>query len=101
MSEAVSEELHIASFIVHFRPGSREALDQHLAGIPELEVQGQEPAAGGKLVVVCEAPHQGDILDRMAAIESVPGVLGCSMVYHELMSAREADQQLIAEVSSS
>lgn len=101
MPEPASDELHIASFVVHFRPDDRDALDWHLSGCPELDVQVEDPTSAGKMVVVSEAPHQGEILDQMEAIESLQGVLGCSMVYHETMSTREADQQMITGVSSS
>ncbi|SFR67402.1 periplasmic nitrate reductase chaperone NapD [Marinobacter daqiaonensis] len=95
-----SPEVHIASFIVHFHNAQRDSLERFLKAEADLEVQPSDPPGDGRLVVVCEGPHQGHILDRMDAIEQVPGVLGCSLVYHEVMSAREAEQELISEVIS-
>lgn len=93
-------EVHIASFIVHFHETHRPALEQFLGTRHDLEIMPVEPPASGRLVVVCEASHQGDILDRMDLIERVPGVLGCSMVYHEVMTDREAEQQLISKTTT-
>ena len=100
MADTDSTEVHIASFIVHFHDQQRHDLDHYLAQADCLEGQPEDPAGVGKRVVVCEGPHPGYILDRMEEIEHLPGVLGCSMVYHEVMDTREADQQMITEVKS-
>ena len=100
MPEHKPDELHIASFIVHFHDRQRQHLDRYLASQEGLEGQPEDPAGPGKRVVVCEGPNPGYILDRMDEIEDLEGVLGCSMVYHEVMDTREADQQMITEVKS-
>ncbi|WP_372957661.1 chaperone NapD [Marinobacter sp.] len=100
MTEAASDEVHIASFIVHYQPGQDDELTLALNAMAQVEPQPADSAGAGKRVVICEGPHQGHILDQMEAIERLPGVYGCSLVYHEVMSAREADQQMITEVKS-
>ncbi|MCK7544104.1 chaperone NapD [Marinobacter bryozoorum] len=100
MTDVGPPEVHIASFIVHYQPDQDEALELALNGIEQVEPQPADPAGPGKRIVICEGPHQGYILDQMEVIESLPGVYGCSMVYHEVMNTREADQQMITEVKS-
>lgn len=100
MTEKRLPEVHIASFIVHHQPGQDEAIELALSQMQGVEPQQGELVGAGKRVVICEAPDQGHILDHMDAIEQLPGVYGCSLVYHEVMSSLEADQQMITEVKS-
>ncbi len=100
MPDQPKPEVHIASFIVHCRPADAEAITLALQGMEGIEPLPAESEAPGKQVVICEAPDQGRILDHMDSIEQLPGVVGCSLVYHEVMSALEADQQMITEVKS-
>lgn len=100
MTEARPTEVHIASFIVHCHESALQALDHHLTTLEGVEVQPADPAGAGRRIVICEGPNQGHILDRMETIEGLPGVLGCSLVYHEVMTDQEADQQMITEVKS-
>lgn len=86
-------EVHIASYLVHVQPGSEALVLEWIARNPALECR--VSGAGGKLVVVAEAPDQGRILDDMHDLEQQPGVLACTLVYHEVMSATEAAQTLI------
>lgn len=101
MPDQPKPEVHIASFIVHFHPADAEAIALALRGMEGIEpLPPEEPRVPGKQVVICEAPDQGRILDHMDSIGQLPGVVGCSLVYHEVMSALEADQQMITEVKS-
>lgn len=90
-----STEIHIASFIIHFHPRHRADLEQFLAAGHNLDAEPENASDQGKWVVVCEETDAGAVLDQMAAIEALPGVFGCSLVYHEVMSPQEADQRLI------
>ncbi|GGX38764.1 chaperone NapD [Saccharospirillum salsuginis] len=89
-----NDELHIASLIVHVKPEHVEPLLESMNDDPTLEVHATDPA--GKVVVVCEHKHHRAILDTVERLEHTPGVLGCVLVYHEVMEAREAGQELIA-----
>lgn len=102
-SEQDSHDVHIASYIVQVRPQSKAALLEFIRSNPALEClaggdhQAEVPSGTeGKLVLVAEAPDQGRILDDMDALEQQPGVLACTLVYHEVMTRAEADQELIA-----
>ena len=100
MAEHPSDDVHIASFIVQVMPDQRAELERFRATVTGLETQPEDPVAPVQCVVICEGPDPGFILDRMDAIEQRPGVIGCTLVYHELMTSQEADQQLIAETRS-
>jgi len=89
-----NDELHIASLIVHVKPEHYEPLLASLNDDPTLEIHATDPA--GKVVVVCEHRHHRAILDTVEQLEHSPGVLGCVLVYHEVMDASEAGQELIA-----
>lgn len=89
----MSNELHIASLIIHVRPSQMPALLDWLTVQPQLDVRASSEQ--GKVVAVTEREHQRDILEVIDAVEAQPGVLGCTMVYHEVMSLREAEQELL------
>lgn len=93
MHEQERDELHVASFLVHVRPEQLAVVTDLLAATPGLEEGTKDPM--GKLVVLAEGASLQDLLAAMELIESVPGVLECILVYHEVMSAEEAKQQLI------
>ncbi|MNG19962.1 assembly protein for periplasmic nitrate reductase [compost metagenome] len=42
-------------------------------------------SAAGKLVVVLEARHEDQILQRIEQINQLPGVLNAALIYHELL----------------
>lgn len=88
-----SSEVHIASVIVHAKAGQSEALFDYLERSPQLDVHADTPE--GKQVLTMEGSHYQDLLAHIDAIESLPGVLSCTLVYHEVMSTREADQEMI------
>lgn len=97
-AQPVGEEVHIASYLVHVQPGSEGPVLDAIVRNPALECRVQ--GTGGKLVVVAEAPDQGRILDDMHDLEQQPGVLACTLVYHEVMSGAEAAQTLIPAAAS-
>lgn len=93
MSDTSSDELHIASFIVHCWPDHLEAVKARIDKTEGLETGAESPE--GKLVVIAEGPHQQRLLETVELLESQPGVLECILVYHELMSAAEAGHEMI------
>ncbi|WOD12016.1 chaperone NapD [Pseudomonas sp. NyZ704] len=89
----MSEELHIASMILHVLPAHLPNLTAWAEGQSDLEIRASSPE--GKVVVVIEKPHQQDILSVIDDAEQQPGVLSCTLVYHEVMSPAEGDQELL------
>lgn len=79
----MDDSLHIASLLVHCHPDSLAAVRANLARLPDLELHQCSPA--GKQVVVLEARDESAILERLQAIQQLPGVLGAALIYHELL----------------
>ena len=79
----MDEALHIASLLVLARPEYFDAVKANLLLLDGLELHQQSPA--GKLVVVIEAVHESQILQRIDQINNLPGVLNAALVYHELL----------------
>jgi len=92
----VSEPIHVSSLIVHVQPDQLEALKEWLEGHAEIEIRGTDPA--GKIVAVMETIGEQPILDVIEKTEAQPGTLNANLVYHEIISAEEADQ--LEEVQS-
>ncbi len=82
MSEAgraVTDEIHIASLVVHVMPQALSRVEQGLAGVVDAQVHGTHP--DGKLVVTLEGPNASAIMDKVAQIQQIAGVLNVSLVY--------------------
>lgn len=88
-----AQETHIASFVLHVLPDRLEDLANLIEQTPMLEEGARSEA--GKLVVLAESRDQQALIEAMETLESLPGVLECILVYHEVMSVTEAGQQLI------
>lgn len=86
-------EVHIASVIVQARPDQATALFDYVERTPLLERHADSPE--GKQVITLEGSHYKELLDHIDTIGNLPGVLSCNLVYHEVMSAGEADQEMI------
>lgn len=81
------DELHIASLLVHVRPGRLGAVRAALSGTEGVEIHAEQD---GKLVVVVEGPHEGWIADRMTEMQLMDGVLSAVLVFHHAEAADEA-----------
>ena len=79
----MDDALHIASLLVHARPELLAAVKANLRLLPGLELHQESPQ--GKLVVVLEAEHEQQILQRLEQIGCLPGVLNAALIYHELL----------------
>lgn len=91
-------EIHIASMIIHLLPPHFDALTDWVAAQKDVEIRASSPE--GKVVVVIERLHQQEILAFIDDVEQQPGVLTCTMVYHEVMSEGEGEQELLPLASA-
>jgi len=73
------DEWHIASLVVHTLPHRVDAVADQVATLPGAEIHAV--AALGKLVVTLEAPGSGPILDTIATIQRIDGVINAALVY--------------------
>ncbi|WP_409525420.1 chaperone NapD [Nitrincola sp. MINF-07-Sa-05] len=90
LTELHITELHIASFVAHVRPESLKDFLSWTHAQPELEVPAQNEQ--GKVILVTECTSQQTVLATIDNIEQRPGVLGCTLVYHEVMDQQDADK---------
>ncbi|MFK8333071.1 chaperone NapD [Pseudomonas sp. BJa5] len=86
----MDDALHIASLVVLARPELLNAVKANLRLLDDVELH-QESAAG-KLVVVLEARHEQQILQRIEQINNLPGVLNAALIYHELLDSAGEQQ---------
>lgn len=75
-------EHHISSAVVHVRPARLEAVQGLIAAMESVEIHVASPA--GKLVIILETPSERDVARQMEAIQAMPGVLGATLVYHQV-----------------
>lgn len=88
----MSDELHIASLVVHVLPQALSRVEQGLADVADAQVHGTHP--DGKLVVTLEGPSAGAIMDRVAQIQQLAGVLNVSLVYQHAEPRHSLNQEL-------
>jgi len=89
----MNDELHIASLVVHVRPEALEQVEKALQAMHDMQVHGTHP--DGKLVVTLEGPTAANIMDQVADIRQIEGVLNVSLVYQHT----EPRQSLIKGVT--
>lgn len=75
----MTDEVHIASLVVHVDPRSLSGVEQGLQAVVSAQVHGTHP--DGKLVVTLEGPSASAIMDDVAQIQQIEGVLNVSLVY--------------------
>ena len=76
------EGAHISSLVVHCRPEALHSVKASIEAMPEAEVP--KHSDEGKLVVLLETANEGRIMQRISAIEQLPGVINAALVYHEI-----------------
>ncbi|MBP7646607.1 MAG: chaperone NapD [Comamonas sp.] len=75
----MNEELHIASLVIHVLPAAVEQVAQSMATVETAHVHGTHP--NGKLVITLEGPSAAFIMDQVALIRQIAGVINVSLVY--------------------
>ena len=90
----MSDELHIASLVVHVVPASLTRVAQAVTGVEGLVLHGTHPS--GKLVVTLEGPSAASILDSVAHIEHLEGVINVSLVYQHAEAWHSLHQEVKA-----
>lgn len=89
---ATPDERHIAGILLQLRPASRDAVAAALAEWPGVEVGAGVPA--GKLAVVCDCAGAGEVMERIAAMRELPGVLNVALVYQHAEDAAAMDEEM-------
>jgi len=82
-------EAHISSLLVQVSPEHLNTTKKLIEEFEEAEIYGVNEV--GKIVVVLETQTQGFITDVIEKINNMPGVLGATMVYHQIDSEPNTD----------
>ena len=85
-------DLHIASLVIHVHPDALTQVADRVVTFNGVQLHGSHPS--GKLVVTLEAPHARDILDCVAQIEQLKGVINASLVYQHIESWQSLNQEV-------
>ena len=75
-------ELHISSLLVHARPASLASVRAALSALDGVDVHGASDT--GKIVVTLETESSGGIVERLASIRDLAGVLSAVLVFHQI-----------------
>lgn len=73
---------HVASLIVHCRPELLNDLVERIEAENGLSVPQYDPI--GKMVVLLEAPDEGQLTRGVQLIEQLPGVASINLIFHQI-----------------
>ncbi|MFC3550872.1 chaperone NapD [Lysobacter cavernae] len=90
----MTDEVHISSLLVQHRHEAGIALAALIAAHPELDLAVQAPC---QCVVLCETDDQYALMQRIDALQAVPGVLSVSLVYHHAEPRVDLDEPMLDE----
>ena len=83
----MSDELHIASLVVHAMPERMDDASRRIASVQGARIHAATPA--GKLVVTLEGASGDEILAAVNRIQRADGVMSAALVY-QYADSREA-----------
>jgi nitrate reductase NapD len=89
-SPGQQDECHISSLLVHVRPERQQEVAALIAELPGAELS-QSPKPG-KLILTLETANTFEIMERLEAINGMPGVVAAALVYHQ-WEAAEAESE--------
>ncbi len=75
-------EVHISSAVVHARPERLSEVQAAVSAIEGAEIHAA--AETGKLVVTFETASERDLARHLETIQTMPGVLAATLVYHQV-----------------
>lgn len=90
-ADSAPAELHVSSVIVHVRPEKLGAVAAAVERLPGVEIH--QRAETGKLIITLETATTGAVLDRLTAIQDMPGVVSAALVYHQWEAANQAESE--------
>ena len=81
--------VHVASFVVRAFADRMAAVRAHIDARPHLECIAAE---GTRLVLVAEVPSERHLMELLAELEAIPGVLNAALVYHHAETAAQLEE---------
>ncbi len=79
---ASPQACHIVSLVVQARTDKLDSAISAIEALPGAEVPTSDPS--GKLVVLLEHADESGMLGCISNIESIPGVISATLVYHQI-----------------
>jgi nitrate reductase NapD len=92
---ADAAELHISGLVLRARPERLAAVTDTLQRLPGAEAVAHD--ARGKLALTLETGSEQALLDVIARLERLPGVLNVALVYHHHEPAGDLAQEIVHE----
>ncbi|WP_112479217.1 chaperone NapD [Vibrio variabilis] len=83
-------EVHISSLVVNCKAEHLEEVKSEIEKFDNAEIYGDSEE--GKIVVVLETENQGFVTDTIDAINNLPNVLTCALVFHQIESGLDDDE---------
>ena len=74
-------EFHIASLVVHARPERQARIEAAITNLPGAEIH--PPRTAGKLIVTLETASTAETMDRIQAIQDLPGIIAVNLIFHQ------------------
>ncbi len=87
-------EVHISSLVIQHAPDRTAALKDAVTALAGVE---WHVADKGKAVVTVVTATEGQVLDRIDAINAMPGVHATTMVYHHYEDEAACDELMPAD----
>jgi nitrate reductase NapD len=81
LSGSIPDSCHIASLVVQCRPEKLATTATAIEALHGVEIPARDER--GKLVVLMEMESESDLLGNITRIESTPGVISVTLVYHQ------------------
>lgn len=82
-------ELHITGCVVHARPEALGTVRRAIASIAGAEIHAA--SRDGKLVVTLETANEHGVVERLAAMRDLRGVLSAALVFHRVEALPEPE----------
>ena len=86
-----ADEVHIASLVVHLVPDTLSRVEPEVVAIDGACVHGSHPS--GKLVVTLDGPSASVIMEKIAKIQQLAGVINVSLVYQHAEAYQLMNQE--------
>lgn len=85
-------ELHITSLVLHALPRHLDRVSRAIAAVPGAELHASGPT--GKMVVTLEAASARQIMDRVAELQAIDGVISAVLVYQHAESLDQMNEEM-------
>lgn len=92
----MNDELHISSLVVLHRPDAIGTLQAFVDHHTTLDIAAQ---GDSRCVLVCETDSQHAVLDHIDMLQTLPGVINVSLIYHHVEPQSVMDEQVSSDAS--